>query len=621
MINEPQATPAVVQAADQQWLAMSPCLRKELGVDLRRHKDSLVAVIEDPVRSKFFQIGVTEYHFITLLDGQRTVQQIIEDMQSERGYEDFGEPAAQAIISWLSSMNLLDAALNTQRLCQAAQAVENQRLMGLLNPVSFRVNLVNPNKTLQKITPWLGWVFTPLALLAWLVTSVVAWILISSDYQRFCDAAVGILAPERWLWLLIVWVVLKIIHETAHGVACQKYGGDVPQAGLLILLLAPLAFVNVTSSWRFASRFKRMVVSAAGMYLELFVAFIAVIVWANTGSEWLSDLCYNVVVMAGISTVLFNANPLIRFDGYYLLADSLGVVNLYGKGQNWFGNRLRHFVFGFPLDTNICPPSEIRVVAAYGICAFVWRIILSVSLLLVASTLLGGFGLVLAAVGGVFWIWMPLAMNFRKIRTAAATDPIDKRRLTLVSTGFVLLVLTCFCWLRAPATTRAPALVQFKDEQILRAATDGFVRQIHVADGERVDEGAVLLSLENPELLQELESLKRSAESAAIQARIHRNRKEISLQQAELAKLQSINEQIREKQAQVDQLILVAPFDGMVFSRELEHMKGAFVHQGDVLMHFADPGQKQILVSIGQQEIEAVKAQPDRPVRIVFAGA
>lgn len=604
------------------WLDRSPALRSELGIELRQLSDRLVAVIEDPLRSRFFQIGYREYQFIMLLDGRRSIDEIVEAMQQDRGDQDFTADMASKICDWLSSVHLFDSpSLNrTQHLRRAAQAKANQNKLGVLNPISFRLNLLNPDRILKKVTPvakhfFSGWMFC-----IWLLLGGYAWSIVVGDYDRFCDSSAGFWATDRWVWLIAVWAGLKVLHEMAHGVACQKYGGEVPEAGVLLILFAPLAFVNVTSSWRFSSRWQRMVVSAAGMYIELLIAFLAVIVWGQASSPWITDLCYQIVIMAGISTLLFNANPLLRFDGYYLLSDLLGIVNLYGKGSAWFGDRIRHFTFGFPLDNAICGKRELPFVAAYGLCSFVWRIVLSVSLLLVASTLFGGIGLILAVIGGIFWIWLPLKSFLGKILVAANKTPIDRLRFSCVATGFITVILVCFYGLKAPEISRAPAIVQFHDERMIRAASSGFVRELEVQNGQSVSEGQRLLVIENPDLNHDLNSLRQAREVATIQARIHGQRNEISLQQAEFANIKSLDEQISEMETKVAQLQILAPFDGVVFRRGLANLDGSYVQQGEVLMHFADPSKKQVLMSIDEEQFKAVEINIKAPVRFVFHG-
>ncbi len=547
----------------------------------------------------------------------------IERVIQRRGVEGFEESVARDICNWLGQMNLLNSAGrgSSGRLYQAARGKRTQKILGWLNPVSFRVELLNPDKMLERVTPGLGWMFAWPMLVLWLLLGLVSCALINEHYREFCDSAIGILSPDRWFWLLVIWVALKIVHESAHGVACKRFGGTVPRAGLLFLLLAPLAFVDVTSSWRMASRRRRMIVAAAGMYIELLVAFIGVLIWVNAPDGWTRDLAYNVVVMAGISTILFNANPLIRFDGYYLLSDAVGIVNLYGKGQAWFGDRMRHLVFGFPLDRNVCPAGERRIVATYGVCSFVWRIFLSVSLLLAASTLLGGAGLVLAIIGSFFWVVMPVIQSVRRIRFNATRHPVNKIRVATVASLTTLFLLATFLWIQAPSTTGVPAIVQFRDERILRAAADAFVTRVHVHDGQRVHDGQLLVELDNSDLRQELVNLQRTRDAALVQARIHRQRREIALQQSEQARIQALDRQIGEKQLQLDQMEIRAPFDGVVFARGIENLPGSFLNQGDVVLRCADPDQKQVLLTIDQHQVESVRQRMEAPVRLVFPGS
>ena len=605
-------------------LAPRLVLRSELRLSLRKQNRKIIGVIEDPVRGRFFQVGSREYHFLKLLNGKRTVAEAIELLQKQQGNSTFDVSTARQVCAWLIQMNLLNtnAVRNgIDRLFSAAQGRKTQKLPGWLNPVSFRLELFNPDKLLKRMTPMLGWVFSWQILLVWLACGGIAWSLVADNYAEFSASATGFLAPDRWLWLLLIWVVLKFVHEAAHGVACKRFGGEVPRCGVLLLLLAPLAFVDVTSSWRMTSSWRRMVVAAAGMYVELFLAFIAVFVWSSSLDPTIRDIAYNVIVMAGISTVLFNANPLIRFDGYYILSDASGIVNLYSKGQAWLGNRFRHLVFGFPFDDNVCPANEIRMVATYGICSFFWRIFLSASLLLAASTLLGGFGILLAAVGAIFWVAMPIWNSFKRIRLSSRQTPVNWRRFSIAATAGVLATFACFVWIQAPAITSVPAIVQFRDERIIRAATDGFVQEVYVRNGQKVIEGQLLMRLSNPELKQELVDLQRSQQASIVQMRMHRQRKEIALLQSEQARFDSLTHQIQEKESQLAQMEILAPLDGVVFARGIENKQGSFVKRGDTLLSCADPADKKVLLSIDQQQAESVRGHRGRSVKILFANS
>lgn len=612
------------ESPEQQMLASRLALRSELRLSLRKQSRKIIGVIEDPVRGRYFQVGPREYHFLKLLNGKRTVAEAIELLHKQQGNAAFDVSTAKQVCAWLIQMNLLNTNAmrnGIDRLFSAARGRKTQKLLGLLNPVSFRLELFNPDKLLKWITPMLGWIFSWQVMLVWLACGGIAWSMVMDNYAEFSASATGFLAPDRWLWLLLIWVVLKFVHEAAHGVACKRYGGEVPRCGVLLLLLAPLAFVDVTSSWRMTSSWRRMVVAAAGMYVELFLAFIAVFVWSSSLDTTIRDIAYNVIVMAGISTVLFNANPLIRCDGYYILSDVTGIVNLYSKGQAWLGNRFRHLVFGFPYDDNVCPANEKRLVATYGICSFFWRIFPSASLLLAACTLLGGFGILLAAIGAIFWVAMPIWNSFKRIRLSSRQTPINWRRFSIAATVGVLAAFACFVWIQAPAITSVPAIVQFRDERIMRAATDGFVEEVFVRNGQQVAEGQLLMRLNNPELKQELVDLQRSQQASMVQMRMHRQRKEIALLQSEQTRFDSLTQQIHEKESQLAQMEIIAPLDGVVLARGIENKQGSFVKRGEVLLSCANPGDKKVLLSIDQQQAESVRENLGRPVKILFANS
>ena len=531
------------------WLGASLNLRPELRLDKRTQSGKSFVVIEDPIRAKFYQIGTNEYTFIASLDGKQTVRQVLDRVQQIHGDDFLTQDEAIAISQWLVNSNLVQSgnANVTKRLDQQAKLVSKQKLMGVLNPICFRLSLFNPNRLLQAIAPYTKWLFSGWFAAIWVVVLICATRVLYSHWDQIGEASIGLFAGGRWFWLIALWIALKLLHELAHGIACQRYGGEVPDAGVLILLFTPLPFVNVTSSWRFPNRWQRIVVAAAGMYVELFIAFLALICWSVQSDSLTADLCFNIFLTGSVTTVLFNANPLMRFDGYYMLSDALGVPNLYPKGTRWFGDRLRALIFGVPTTPNICPANELRQVAVYGCLAFCWKILISVSLVIGASVLFHGAGIVLGVAGMAMWFGFPIYRQLATLFGPKAQHPVSIGR-TLVSAAVISgLMLSLFTVLRGPATKSAPAIVQFKDEQILRARADGFVKEVLAYDGQPVRAGQELIILENRELSAEVSRLKLLVNEAQIQSRIHRNQGELALALTEDEKILSLQEQLDEK--------------------------------------------------------------------------
>ena len=610
------------EAADQ-WLDEVFTLRSDLKFDARNQDAVSFVVIEDPVRSKYFQVGSREYHFIASLDGKKTGTEIVQALNSnlKADQEPFDEDSARAICQWLVQSNLVfgRGIDNAKRLSQQANAMKRSKIIGLLNPISFRIPLFNPNSILTKVQPYVQWWFSKWFAVIWCIVAVYAIGLMYTHWGKMGAASTGILSEFSWIWLLFTWLVLKIVHETAHGIACRRYGGEVPEAGVLLLLFTPMAFVNVTSMWRFANPWHRMVVAAAGMYVELFVSFVAFITWTRTTGV-VADMSFNIFIMASVTTILFNANPLMRFDGYFLLSDALAIPNLYTKGTNWFGDRLKSLFFGVPTTANLCPQHELRTAAIYGSLAFFWKISISIRLTIGAGVLFQGAGLALSAIGIAMFFGVPIYKQIRMLFGPLAKHPVNKGRMA-VSFGMVALTGVClFSILKAPATKSAPAIVQFADETLVRADADGFISELLVQDGEAVTEGQRLIVLSNPKLSNEVVELERFADEALTQSRIYKKQDELSLSLAELDRHQQLKEQIAEKRLQAAGLEVLAPFDGFVFQRGLENQIGSFAKRGDALLSIAKRDTKEVVVSIDQRDLESIEGSEGEQLRVVFPG-
>ena len=617
----PTAMPSGPPADPQdQWLSSKFSLRSELKFDTRSEKGKPFVVIEDPVRSKFFQVGVDEFDFISSLDGQKTAGDIVNELHGV-AEEKLTPEQAVTICQWLVQSNLVlsDSFDSSKRLGSQANAIDKQKLMGWLNPISFKVTLFNPNNILSACQRAFSWLFSGWFLVLWLVTGGYAMSVLFGRWDDLGNASAGILSGTSWISLLVFWLLLKVVHEFAHGLACKKYGGEVPEAGVLFLLFTPMAFVNVTSMWRFSSRWHRIVVAAAGMYVELFISFVALIVWSRCDGM-MADMAYNVFLMASITTILFNANPLMRFDGYFILSDLLNVPNLYPKGTRWFGDRSRHWFFGTPKATGLFSAEEGTVVRIYGTMAWFWKWSISVGLIIAASVMFNGAGLLLGIIGAVLWIGLPVFNQLKSMFGAEAKIPYSLRR-TAISCAVCAGALAClFLVLKAPATKSAPAIVRFSDETVIRAAADGFADEILVVSGQQVRQGQELVRMHNDDLDIEIKELVAQLESAQIQSRIHRQNGDLSLARVELETVAGLEIQLAEKRQQRDALVLRSPISGRVFQRNLSDMNGSFIKRGDAVMSVAARDTKELVVSVDQADLESIKSNIGHEVRVMLPG-
>ena len=625
--NAGEAARLATNASDQ-LLGSVFRIRKCLKFSTRLENGDSFVTVEDPVRSKHFRIGLAEYRFIAKVNGIRTNAEILELLQAEQAGNQASFSTADyveadqvsQIANWLLAMNLVSVNQvdNASRLNAMAEQIDRAKMIGWMNPISMKVSLFNPNRFLQAIQPATQWMFSWWFVLAWFVTGAYSLSCLASNWQRVYSSSAGAFSSDSWLWLLVTWFVLKIIHETAHGIACRRYGGEVPEFGVLFLLFAPMAFVNVTSMWRFSNRWQRMVVSAAGMYLEFWIAFFAIIVWSQTDGL-IASTAFSVMVMSSVTTILFNANPLMRFDGYFLLSDFLAIPNLYGKGSQWFSETIKWLLFGLPRQTHF-RANEKFAVAVYGVLAFFWKISVSVGLIIAASVLLQGAGLAFSIVGVVLWFGLPIARQFAALTSTKSQFSIDKVKTSISAACLVGLILAGFYVFQAPATKSAPAIVQLCNESIIRSDASGFVKAIHVAEGQAVAQGDLLLELENPKLANELVELNRLQDEAKIQSRIYQQQGNQAMRQAENQRAYRLKAQIFEKRSAAEALNVLATCDGVVVQRALQNRMGSFVERGDELLTVATLVDKEVVVSVDQSEYDAAVWSPGKQLRLMFPG-
>ena len=603
-------------------------IRKCLKFSTRFENGESFVSVEDPVRSKHYRIGLAEYRFIAKINGERSNANIFELLKNETGAQQGQQQASNElpqdqivqIANWLLAMNLVtvNQSDNSLRLNAMAQQIERAKMKSWLNPISIRFSLFNPNRFLKSIQPATEWLFSSWFFVLWVMIGVYSLVCLVDNWQRVYASSANVLSSGSWIWLLITWFVLKVVHESAHGIACRKYGGEVPEFGVVFILFAPMAFVNVTSMWRFVNRWQRMVVSAAGMYVEFLVAFLAIIVWSQTDGV-VASIAFSVMVMSSVTTILFNANPLMRFDGYFLLSDLLAIPNLYGKGGQWFSETTKQLFFGVPRQTQFHANERVPV-AIYGALAFVWRILIGLGLIIAASVLLQGAGLVLSGIGVVTWFALPILRQIVSLTDSNGQVKINKIR-TAVSVaclvGFIVAGVYVF---QAPATKSAPAIVQLHNESVIRSDASGFVTAIHVAEGQTVAKGDLLIELENPELANELVELTRLREEAKIQSRIHQQQGNQAMVQAETQRVYGLTDQIIEKQSATKGLQVLATDDGVIVQRQLANRLGSFVEQGDELLTVAKLDSKEVVVSVDQSEYDATVWTTGKQLRLMFPG-
>ncbi|MBC7852808.1 MAG: hypothetical protein IAF94_05180, partial [Pirellulaceae bacterium] len=557
-------------------------LRDDLKFQSQPFDGQNFILIEHPLSATFYRVGPAEYAFLSLLDGRTTVAEVLSHLANSASSEVLTAHEAAGLCKWLIEAELASTAESSDPLRRSAAARKAKRggFWRNWNPIAMRWPLVNPDPVFTAITPCLRWLFTRWAFAPWAVIVMLALYHAAADWPRVVASSSAVVVLGNAWWLTACWVVLKCLHELAHGIVCKMYGCSVRGAGIILVLFAPIAYVDVTSSWRCRSKWERMHIAVAGIYLELLVAAAAMLIWSHTGQSVVNHVCLNVAIMASVTTLLFNANPLMRFDGYYVLADWLEIPNLHARGQQWLTQSARRYLLGMNAQHAAWTRGSGLVIRVYALAAFAWRIVVCSGLVMVAATMFHGAGIVLAAFALILWIAMPIGRFVAAMVRANPWERPSWKRLSALGgmlSGCCALLFLVVPW---PGACIAPAVVDYSQPTIVRAGCSGFVREIRVTAGELVEQDQILALLENKQLQFELDDLRLNQQKSRLLCRISETRQMLAESQAERERIAELNKRVSEKEGQLAQLTVRAAQRGYVIGRNLETQVGRYLHEG-----------------------------------------
>lgn len=598
-------------------------LRRDLVFRPQTFADKCCVIVEDPIKSKFYRVGIAEYALISLFDGQTSVAEAMRITASSTSHATVRPQEAVAIAKWLIDTELAVSgeSANSNRLTPAASTGRRGRFWRHWNPLRMRLPLGNPDRLFDAVTPWLGWLFSRSALAVWIVILLMAASQAAAHWSRLVACASEVCVPDNWLWLGGCWIVLKFIHETAHGVACKKRGGAVREAGLMLILFTPIAYVDVTSSWRFRSKWQRIQTAAAGIYIELLIAAVAVLLWSGTSPGLINYIAINVAIMASVTTLIFNANPLMRFDGYYMLADWLEMPNLYSTSQSYLRNLSNRYFLGMDAPAPNWLRGRGMFLRLYAWAALAWRFVMLAGLFCVVTAMFHGAGIVLAVGALAVWCATFSAQLVRHHARGHFRQTYRWPRI-VVTIALPMGVAAVLGWvLPWPAATQAPAVVTYSPMTIVRSGCPGFVRDLRVQDGQLVKQGQVLVVLQNDQLEFELTDIRLALQQSQLLGRISETSMKVTESQAHQETVKVLRKRIGEKQAQVEQLSIRAPRNGTIIGRGIDALIGTYLHQGDEILTIGDEAQKQLHISVAQEDFDTFSSRIGELVQVRVFGS
>jgi putative peptide zinc metalloprotease protein len=590
--------------------ATTPRLRPHVQITRQFYRGRRWHVAHDPTSNQFYRLSPIGYEFISLLDGATSVEKAWTIALNKHGDSAPTQHEVIELISQLYNSNLLsvEASPETEQLLRRGRERTRKRLVqqaiGLLY---FRMPLLNPDRFLTAVEPIFRPVLNRFGLILWAIFVLAVLANLLPQWPRLVSGIDSITSPQNWLWMIAVFIFLKLWHELGHGVMCKTFGGQVPEFGAMLLVLIPSPYVDASSAWSFDGKWKRIAVGAGGMMFELFAAAIAGIIWLNATPGTLpSSLAYFVMVTSGVSTLVFNANPLMKFDGYYMLSDYLEVPNMQQRSGQLIKNFFIRTVYGVE---NVRPvtnqPSERWILFWYGWLSMGYRalIIFSISFWLLGQWF--GLGLVLAIWSIGTWALLPTG---KLIHYLASNSQLHDRRARAIGAtlAIVLAIAGILGLVRVPDWRRAPGVVESTQQSPVFAGTDGFIDKVHVRPGQTVTKGQLIVELISPQADLQIAAAEAEKQEYAVRLAASRAQGDAAGVLAAEKQIAAAQQQIAELRRQRDELRVLAPQDGVVVGSDPMEIIGALVRRGEMLCQITQPGSLRIAAVLEQGDASAL---------------
>ncbi|NDC63864.1 MAG: biotin/lipoyl-binding protein [Planctomycetia bacterium] len=616
--------------------------RDDLVTNRQVHQGQAWWVVKDPISLSYFRFRPEEYALLDMLDGQTSLEALKDRFEERFPPRRITLEELSRFVATLHRSGLVIGdrpGQGPQLFERRRQRIWKQWMAWLANIMSLRFRGIDPDRLLERLDPWFGWLFSPPAIVAAMafVSSAVLLVLVNFDvFRSKLPEFHQFFASGNWLYLAVALGVTKVLHEFGHGLSCKHYGGECHEMGMMLLVFTPCLYCDVSDSWMLPSKWKRAAIGAAGMYVEVIIASIATYLWWNSHAGIFNQLCLDVMFVSSISTILFNANPLLRYDGYYILSDLLEIPNLRQKATSILGRIASRWCLGIRQpDDPFLPQRRLGLFALYAVASsvygwivtasiffFVWSVFKPYRLQVLGQMMAAGalWGLVVRPLQGIIrFLNVPGRRDEVKIPNLAATAVVAGAALAAI--GLVPLPQRVWC----------AAELRPRGEETVYVTVAGRLESLAVRPGARVRKGDELARLSSIDLdlaIAELEG--KESQSLARLNSLERERFSDPAAGLEIGTveetLKSVREQLEKKRKDRADLLLTAPRDGVVLpAASVEPPKdgsgrlptwhggaldernlGATFVEGTILCMVGEPQRFEAVMVVDQSEVEFV---------------
>lgn len=597
---------------------LRPRLRGHAKVHRQTFRGRLWYVLQDQATGQYHRFSPSAHLVISLMDGTRSVQEIWDLACAQLDDDAPGQDEVIRLLAQLHRADVLhgDVPPDIGEMTERAARQRKKKLVGsMLNPMAVRVPLFDPERfvsaTYPLVRPLFGWF--GVVLFAALVGSAVA---LAGLHWPDLTENIGdrVLAAESLLLLLVAYPCVKAVHELGHAYAVKHWGGEVHEMGVMFLVFMPVPYVDATAAAGFREKWRRALVGAAGIIVELLLASLALFVWLNAEPGIVRGFAFSVMLIGGVSTLLFNGNPLLRFDGYYVFSDLIEIPNLYQRANRYLGYLVQRYLFD--VTEAVSPanaPGEARWFLLYGVAAFVYRLFIVVAIILFVASEFLVVGMALAIWTGAIMYGLPLLKGLLFLMKSPSLR--RRRARALGVTAALAAAIGAFLFaVPVPYGTIGEGIVWVSGDAVVHARTEGIVAEVMARPNSVVEPEEPLVRMEDPFLGAKVRVLEAQVEELRLRFEATKIQ--------DLAEAQIIAERLRHAEAELAfhrqrsaDLVVRSPVAGRFILARPKDLPGRFLRQGETLGYVADLAEPVVRVVVGQDVIDLVR-QKTRDIEV-----
>src|SRR5271165_5234836 len=569
-------------------------LRADLVVQPQFYEGMTHYVIKDPLALKYFRFKIEEYFLLQQFDGKQNLQDVKKAFERKYRPQTISIEDLTRFVAQLheAGIILIDSPEQAKVLIRRRRKNKWRKVWAFFANILFiKIPIIDPERLLTRMYPYFRWIFTRTFVTLSTISMALAICLVVSQWKTFYDKLPDFQSFFNWWTIMSFWVclaVIKIIHEFGHGLTAKHFGGEVHEMGILFLVLTPALYCDVTDSWLLPNKWKRIWISAAGIYVECFLASIATFVWWNSTQGLMNSLAMATMFICSVNTIMFNANPLLRYDGYYVMADWLEIPNLRIKSTQFFAYLIQEKVLGLEIPVQSYMPRSRRFLfVTYAMASYVYRWVVTFSIIYFLTQVLKPYkwqsiSYLLAAGALVPLLGMPIYQIGKFLRTPGRLRKVKKAR----AAGFAAAAIALICGILlipTPLRIDGTLVLKLAKPEEVYAEVEGQLVELNVRDGEWVKKDTVIAQLSNPSKEKEMLERQQDHDVAWYKARMYsqspepENRAQMKLQDRNAEDMEPMLKQISD---QLGKLTLSAHRDGRVVGVPHKETVGQWVKPG-----------------------------------------